>query len=62
MHLSHDTVTCMGTIDGFEMEIGFTDHFNTAINCSAVAHMHTLQISTAQAKSFQCAMSSPVVS
>jgi hypothetical protein len=35
---------------GFGVEIRFIDHFN-----SAVAALHTLRITTAHAKSFQCA-------
>jgi hypothetical protein len=45
--------------------IGFTDNFNmrlvTRLNYSAIANLHTLQISTANAKSFQSAVSSPAV-
>jgi hypothetical protein len=41
---------------GFGLEIGFTDCFNTrlvtAINYSAIAERHTLQITRAHAKSF----------
>jgi hypothetical protein len=50
---------------GFGLEIGFIDHINTrlvtTINYSTIAYLHTLQITTAHAKSFQCAVSSPVV-
>jgi hypothetical protein len=59
-------VTCMGDYrQGFGLEIGFTDHFNTqlviTLNYSTIANFHTLQITTAHAKSFQSAVSSPVV-
>jgi ethanolamine utilization microcompartment shell protein EutS len=54
------------TIDGFELVIGFIDHFNTrlvtTLNYSAIADLQNLQISTAHAKYFQFAMCSPVVS
>jgi hypothetical protein len=50
---------------GFGLEIGFIDHFNTRLmtttNYSAIADLHTLQITTAHAKTFQSAESSPVV-
>jgi hypothetical protein len=50
---------------GFGLEIGFIDHFNTqlvnTLNYSAIADLHTLQNTIAHAKSFQSAMSSPVV-
>jgi hypothetical protein len=40
----------------FGLEIGFIDHFNTrlvtALNYSAIADIHNLQITTAHAKSF----------
>jgi hypothetical protein len=51
------------TIDG--VGIGFIDHFNTrfltTLNYSAIADLHTLQITTGHAKSFQSVVSSPVV-
>jgi hypothetical protein len=50
---------------GFGLEIGFIDHLNTplmnALNYSATANLRTLQINTAHAKTFQSAVSSPVV-
>jgi hypothetical protein len=50
---------------GFGLEIGFIDHFDTrlmtALNYSAITDLHTLQIITAHAKSFQSAVSSLVV-
>jgi hypothetical protein len=50
---------------GFGLEIGFIDHFNTrlvtALNYSAIADLHTLQITTAHSKSFQSTVSSPVI-
>jgi hypothetical protein len=50
---------------GFGLEIGFIDHFNirlvTTLNYSAIADFHTSQITTTHAKSFQSAVSSPVV-
>jgi hypothetical protein len=52
-------------LTGFGLEIGFIDHFNkrlvNTVNCSAIADLHALQFITAQANSFQPAMSSPVV-
>jgi hypothetical protein len=43
---------------GFELKIGFIDHFNTrlvtTLNYNAIADPHTLQISTAHAKSSVC--------
>jgi hypothetical protein len=49
----------------FELEIGFIDHFSTrlvtVLNYSAIADFRTLQITTAQAKYFQSAVSSRVV-
>jgi hypothetical protein len=53
------------TIEGFGFEIGFIDNLNTwlviTLNYSAIADLHILQITTAHAKSFQSAVSSPVV-
>jgi hypothetical protein len=50
---------------GFGLEIGFIDHFNTrlvtALNYGAIGDLHSLQITTAHTKSFQSAVSSPVV-
>jgi hypothetical protein len=50
---------------GFGLQIGFADHFNTGLvkelNYSATVDFHTLQITTAYTKSFQSAVSSPVV-
>jgi hypothetical protein len=50
---------------GFGLQIGFIDHFNTrlvtTLNYSTIADVHSLQITTAHAKSFQ-SVSSPVVS
>jgi hypothetical protein len=50
---------------GFGLEIEFIDYIDTrlvtTLNYSAVANLHTLQITTAHAKSFQFAMSSPFV-
>jgi hypothetical protein len=49
---------------GFGLETGFIDHFKTrlmtTLNYSAIADLHTSQITTAHAKSFQSAVSSPV--
>jgi hypothetical protein len=46
---------------GFGLKIGFIDtRLVTALNYSAIANLHTLQITTAPAKSFQSAVSSPV--
>jgi hypothetical protein len=50
---------------GFRLEIGFIDHFNTqlvtTLYYNAFADYHPLKITTAHAKSFQSAVSSPVV-
>jgi hypothetical protein len=50
---------------GFGLVIGFIDHFNTqlmtTLNYSAIADPHTLQFTTARTKSFQCAVSSPII-
>jgi ethanolamine utilization microcompartment shell protein EutS len=50
---------------GFGFEIGFIDHFSTqlvtTLNYGAIADHHTLQITVADAESFQSAVSSPVV-
>jgi hypothetical protein len=50
-------------ICGFGLVIGFIDHLQivTTSNYSVIANSHTLQFTTARAKSFQSAMSSPVV-
>jgi hypothetical protein len=49
---------------GFGLEIGFIDHFNTrlvtTLNNSIIADLHTLQITTAHTKSFQFVVTSPV--
>jgi hypothetical protein len=60
------TVTCMGVLQtGFGLETRFTDHFNTrlvtTLNYSPIADLHTPQISTAHARCFQSAVSSPLV-
>jgi hypothetical protein len=60
------TVTCFNvTIDEIKFEIAFIDHFNTrrlnTFHYSAIAHLHTLQISVAHTRIFQSAVSSPVV-
>jgi hypothetical protein len=49
---------------GFGLDIGFTDHLQvvTTNNYSTIANFHTLQVTAAHAKSFQVAVSSPVVS
>jgi hypothetical protein len=48
---------------GFGLEICFIDQFDTwlvtTLNYSATADLHTLQITTAHAKSFQFAVSFP---
>jgi hypothetical protein len=64
--LCDNIVTCMSDYgQGFELEIGLIEHFNTRlmtkIRYSSIADLHILQITTAQAKSFQCAVSSPTV-
>jgi hypothetical protein len=50
---------------GIGLEFGFIDHFNerlmTVLNYSAIADLHTLQITTAHAKHSQSAMFSLVV-
>jgi hypothetical protein len=55
-----NTVTCMSdSRRGFGLETGVIDHFNTRIvitlNYSVVADLHTLQITSAHAKSFKSA-------
>jgi hypothetical protein len=49
----------------FGLEIGFFDQFNTlfvnTFNCSAKADFYTFKIATANAKSSQSAMSSPII-
>jgi hypothetical protein len=62
----HHIVTCSSdSRRDFGLEVGFINHFNTrlviTINYSAIADIHTLQITTAHAKSLQSAVSSPVV-
>jgi hypothetical protein len=51
------------TIDGVWMLIGFIDHLHivTTSNYNAMTNSHTLQFTTARIKSFQSAVSSPVV-
>jgi hypothetical protein len=61
-----NVVTCISDSRlAFGLEIGFVDHFNlrivTTLNYSAIADLHTLQITTAHAKCFQSAVSSSVV-
>jgi hypothetical protein len=50
---------------GLELQIEFIYHFNTrlgiTLNYSAIADVHTLQITTAHAKSFRSTASSLVV-
>jgi hypothetical protein len=50
---------------GSGLKIGFIDHFNTrlltTLNYSIIGDLRTLQITTAHAKSFQSAVSSPVI-
>jgi hypothetical protein len=51
---------------GFGLVTRFIDHFKTrlmtTLNYSAIANLQTLQITTEYAKTFQSAVSSPVVS
>jgi hypothetical protein len=57
-------VTCMSDYRrGFGREIGFIDHLHVVptSNYNTIANFHTLQITTAHAKSFQSAVSSQVV-
>jgi hypothetical protein len=65
MWITHEYCHVLGLDMGFGLEVGFIDHFNTwlvtAPNYSAITDVHTLQISTAHTKSFQFAVSSPVV-
>jgi hypothetical protein len=56
-------VMCMSDYRrGFGLEIRFIDHFNTqlvtTLNYSAIANLHTLQITTAYDKSLQPAVTS----
>jgi hypothetical protein len=50
----------------FGLDFGFITHFNTqlviTLNYSAIVNLHTLQMTTARAKSFHFAVPSPVVS
>jgi hypothetical protein len=48
---------------GFGLIIAITEHLQIVITCnySAIANSHTLQFITARSKSFQSAVSSPVV-
>jgi hypothetical protein len=48
---------------GFGLVIGFIDplKFVTTNNYNTIANFHTLQVTIAHAKSFQSAVSSPVV-
>jgi hypothetical protein len=62
-------VTCLSvTADGrrvFGLDIGFIDHLYTQLgttgNYSAIADLRNLQLTTARAKFFQPAVSSPAV-
>jgi hypothetical protein len=57
-------MTCLsGYRRGFDWEIKFIDHLQnvTTSNYNTIANVYTLQITTAHAKSFQSAVSSPVV-
>jgi hypothetical protein len=49
----------------YGLEVGFIDHFNTwlvtTLNYITITDLHILQITTAQAKSFQSAVFSPVI-
>jgi hypothetical protein len=58
-------VTCFSdSQQGFRLDTGFMDHLQvvTTNNCNTIANFYTLQITTAHAKPFQSAASSPVVS
>jgi hypothetical protein len=48
----------------FGLKVGFIDHFNprlvTTLNFSANTELHTLEVTTAHAKSFMSAGSSPM--
>jgi type IV secretory pathway TrbD component len=48
------------TIDGFGLVIWFVEHL-LIVTTSAIADSHTLQFTTARIKSFESAVSSPVV-
>jgi hypothetical protein len=58
-------MTVSGSRQGFGLEIGFIDHFNTrhvtTINYSVIANFHALQITTAYAKTSMSAVPSLVV-
>jgi hypothetical protein len=67
IYLFDHIVTCMSDYRwGFGLEIGFIDHFNTrlmtTLNYSAIADLHTLQITRASLSLFQPAVCSPLVS
>jgi hypothetical protein len=53
------------TDGGFGLDIGFIDHFNIqpviTLNYSAIVNFHNSQLTTARAKLFQPAVSSPAV-
>jgi hypothetical protein len=56
------TVTCGSvTKEGVSITEQFNTRLVTTFNYSAIADLHTLQITTAHAKSFQSAVSSPVL-
>jgi hypothetical protein len=55
--LSRDEVTEFGLVMGFIELL----QIETTSNYSAITISHTLQLTTARTKSFQCAVSSPVV-
>jgi hypothetical protein len=60
----NNTVKCMSdSRRSFGLEIGFTDHLQvvTTNNYNTIAIFHTLRITTAYVKSFQSAVSLPVV-
>jgi hypothetical protein len=57
MSIANTIVTCMSdSRRGFELEIGFIDNFNTrfvtTLNYTAIADLHTLEITKVHTKSF----------
>jgi hypothetical protein len=61
VHQPNNTLTCNSDYwRDFGLEVGFFDHLQvvTTNNYNTIANFHTLQITAAHAKSFQCAFTS----